>query len=194
MDGIITFPSRPQSLHSWMRRASRSNIPVVCVATDAPNTGRLAVVSIDTLASGSLAADLMGSFLGGKGKVAVTLSSLAITEHAEKHKAFASTLLGLYPQMQLQETIEDHDVESEAYEKSTELFRKHPDLGGIYVTTEASIPVLNAARDAKMLDQITFITTDLFPALVPENPIPSGGGHDLSAAAHARTHGVPRAA
>jgi len=168
VDGIITFPSRPQSLHSWMRRASRSNIPVVCVATDAPNTGRLAVVSIDTLASGSLAADLMGSFLGGKGKVAVTLSSLAITEHAEKHKAFASTLGSLYPQMQLQETIEDHDVESEAYEKSAELFEKHPDLAGIYVTTEASIPVLNAARDAKMLDKITFITTDLFPALVPE--------------------------
>ena len=75
VDGIITFPSRPKSLLSGMRRASRSGIPVVCVATDAPNTGRLAVVSIDTLASGALAADLMGRFLGGKGKVAVTLSS-----------------------------------------------------------------------------------------------------------------------
>jgi len=168
VDGIITFPSRPQALHSCMRRASRNNIPVVCVATDAPNTGRLAVVSIDTLASGSLAADLMGSFLGGKGKVAVTLSSLAITEHAEKHNAFASTLQSLYPQMQLQEAVEDHDIESEAYEKSIDLFRRHPDLTGIYVTTEASIPVLNAARDAKMLDRITFITTDLFPSLVPE--------------------------
>jgi LacI family transcriptional regulator len=168
VDGIITFPSRPQSLQSRMRRASRSGIPVVCVATDAPNTGRLAVVSIDTLASGSLAADLMGSFLGGKGKVAVTLSSLAITEHAEKYKAFASTLRGLYPQMQLQAPVEDHDVESEAYQRSSELFKKHPDLAGVYVTTEASIPVLKAARDAHLLDQITFITTDLFPALVPE--------------------------
>jgi LacI family transcriptional regulator len=168
VDGIITFPSRPQRLLSRMRRASRNSVPVVCVATDAPNTGRLAVVSIDTLASGSLAADLMGSFLGGKGKVAVTLSSLAITEHAEKRKAFASTLHDLYPQMQLQETIEDHDIETEAHEKSMELFKKHPDLAGIYVTTEASIPVLNAARGAHMLDRITFITTDLFPALVPE--------------------------
>jgi LacI family transcriptional regulator, galactose operon repressor len=168
VDGIITYPSRPQSLHSWLRRASRSNIPVVCVATDAPNTGRLAVVSIDTLASGSLAADLMGSFLGGKGKIAVTMSSLAITEHAEKRTAFGSTLLRLYPQMQLQETIEDHDVEAEAYEKSRDLFKRHPDLAGIYVTTEASIPVLHAARDARMLERITFITTDLFPALVPE--------------------------
>jgi LacI family transcriptional regulator len=158
VDGIITFPSRPKSLLSGMRRASRSGIPVVCVATDAPNTGRLAVVSIDTLASGALAADLMGRFLGGKGKVAVTLSSLAITEHAEKHKGFASTLLGLYPEMLLQETIEDHDVESEAYEKSSQLFKQHADLAGVYVTTEASI----------LHGKITFITTDLFPALVPE--------------------------
>jgi len=138
------------------------------VATDAPNTGRLAVVSIDTLASGALAADLMGSFLDGKGNVAVTLSSLAITEHAEKHKAFASTLLSLHPRVQLRETIEDHDVESEAYQKSRDLFERHPDLTGMYVTTEASMPVLNAARDSQMLDKITFITTDLFPALVPE--------------------------
>jgi LacI family transcriptional regulator len=70
--------------------------------------------------------------------------------------------------MQLQEPLEDHDVESECYQKSSELFKKHPDLAGIYVTTEASIPVLNAARDAHVLDKITFITTDLFPALVPE--------------------------
>jgi LacI family transcriptional regulator len=168
VDGIITFPSRPQSLHSWMRRASRNSIPVVCVATDAPHTGRLAVVSIDTLASGSLAADLMGSLLRGNGRVAVTLSALAITEHAEKYKAFETTLRSLYPQMRVEEPIEDHDVESEAYQKCRELFGKHPDLAGIYVTTEASIPVLNAARDAQMLDKMTVITTDLFPALVPE--------------------------
>ena len=168
VDGIITFPSRPQSLQSWMRRASRNSIPVVCVATDAPHTGRLAVVSIDTLASGSLAADLMGSLLRGSGKVAVTLSSLAITEHAEKYKAFETTLRALYPQMRVEEPIEDNDVESEAYQKCRELFNKHPDLAGVYVTTEASIPVLNAARDAQMLDRMTVITTDLFPALVPE--------------------------
>ena len=36
------------------------------------------------------------------------------------------------------------------------------------MTTEASIPVLNAARDAKLLDRLTIITTDLFPDLVPQ--------------------------
>jgi LacI family transcriptional regulator len=168
VDGIIMFPSRPSDLRRSMRRASRSGTPVVCVATDAPGTGRLAVVSIDTMASGALAADLMGRMLRGKGKMAVTLSDLAITEHAEKVKAFKNTLQTFYPEMQMQDPIEDHDIETEAYDKCKALFHAHPDLAGIYVTTEASIPALNAARDTGILDKLIVITTDMFPALVKE--------------------------
>jgi len=166
VNGIITFPSRPQQMRTWMRRAMRAQIPVVCVATDAPSTGRLAVVSIDTMVSGSLAGDLIGRLAGGKGTVAVTLSDLAITEHAEKREAFEATLKRYYPGMSLIETVEEHDIESEAYDKSLRLFKTHPDLAGIYITTEASIPVLEAARDANILERLVIITTDLFPALV----------------------------
>jgi LacI family transcriptional regulator len=167
-DGIILFPSRPRSLRTWMRRAWRSKIPVVCVSTDAPDTSRLAVVSVDTMASGSLAADLMGRFLNRKGKVAVTLSALAITEHTEKLAAFQKTLKSLHSEISLLDPIEDHDVESEAYDKCRKLFAAHPDLAGIYVTTEASMPVVEAAKDAQVLDRLTIITTDLFPALISQ--------------------------
>lgn len=167
-DGIILFPSRPHSLYSRMQQASCTNIPIVCVVADAPNLDKVAVVSVDAFASGALAADLMGSFVTGTGKVAVTLSSLTITEHAEKYRAFANTLQSLHPRLQLLATIEDHDIESEAYAKSRELFIRHPDLAGVYVTTEASAPVLKAARDLQMLEKMTIITTDLFPALVSE--------------------------
>jgi LacI family transcriptional regulator len=149
-----------------MRRAVKAHIPVVCVATDAPNTGRLAVVSIDTQVSGSLAADLLGRILRGEGKVAVTLSELAINEHAEKSNTFTETVQKLHPGMRIVEIIEDHDIETEAYLKCRALFKSHPDLSGIYVATEASIPVLNAARDAGMLSQLSIITTDLFPELI----------------------------
>jgi LacI family transcriptional regulator len=166
VNGIITFPSRLQQMRVWMRRAVRAEIPVVCVATDAPNTGRLAVVSIDTMVSGSLAADLLGRLLQGKGKVAVTLSDLEIHEHAEKCRTFEETLRKFYPWMQVAERIEEHDIEPEAYDKCRRLFAAHPDLAGIYVTTEASIPVIEAARDAGVLARLAMITTDLFPALV----------------------------
>ena len=166
VNGIITFPSHPQHLRTWMRRAMRAQIPVICVATDAPGTGRLAVVSIDTMGSGSLAADLLGRLLQGKGKVAVTLSDLAITEHAEKCRAFEDTLLNFYPGMSLVGTVEEHDIETEAYDKCKRLFSSHPDLAGIYVSTEASIPVIEAARDAGILPRLSIITTDMFPTLI----------------------------
>jgi len=168
VDGIITFPSRPEALRTSIRRASRARIPVVCVATDAPGSGRLGIVSIDTLASGSIAADLMGRFIGSKeGSVAITVFDMAITEHSEKCAAFESTLRSFYPNLRLLKPVEDHDVEKEAYRKCRKLFEQTPDLVGIYVTTEASVPVLKAACDAKLLDRLTIITTDLFPDLVP---------------------------
>jgi LacI family transcriptional regulator len=169
VDGIITFPSRPQVLRPWIRRASRVRIPVVCVATDAPNSGRLGIVAVDTLASGSIAADLMGRFLGGKeGSIAITVFDMAITEHAEKCAAFENTLRSFYPSLQLLKPVEDHDVETEAYTKCRKLFEKCSNLAGVYVTTEASIPVLRAACDAKVLERLTIITTDLFADLVPQ--------------------------
>ena len=168
VDGIIIFPSSPQTLRAAIRRASRANIPVVCVATDAPQSGRLGMVAIDTLASGSIAADLMGRFLNGKaGSVAVTVFDMDITEHAEKYTAFESTLQNFYPHLETLRPIEDHDIEKEAYRKCRKLFDERADLAGIYVTTEASIPVLKAAEDANLITRLTIITTDLFPDLVP---------------------------
>ena len=168
VDGIIIFPSSPQKLRAAIRRATRANIPVVCVATDAPQSGRLGVVGIDTLASGSIAADLMGRFLNGKeGSIALTVFDMDITEHSEQYSAFQATLETFYPNLQTLKPVEDHDIEKEAYRKCRRLFEERSDLAGVYVTTEASIPVLKAAQDAKLLDRLTIITTDLFPDLVP---------------------------
>ena len=169
VDGIITFPSHPDTFRPWIKRASRARIPVVCAVTDAPDSGRLGIVAIDTLASGSIAADLMGRFLAGQeGTVATTLFDKAITEHAEKSAAFERTLRSLYPNLRLLSPVEDHGMEAEAYSKCRALFEDHSDLRGVYVTTEDSIPVLKAAHDAKILNRLTIITTDLFPDLVPQ--------------------------
>lgn len=168
-DGIIIFPSDPEGLRPWIQRASRAGIPVVCVATDAPNSGRRGIVAIDTLVSGSMAADLMGRFVGDRqGAVAITVFNMAIMEHAEKYIAFRRTLRSFYPNLQVLNPVEDNGVEAEAYRKARKLFKECPSLVGVYVTTEASLPVLKAASDAKLLPGLTIITADLFPDLVPQ--------------------------
>lgn len=168
VDGIIIFPGDREALRPWIRRASRAGIPVVCVATDAPDSGRQGIVAIDTEVSGSIAADLMGRFLAGReGAIAITVFDMAITEHAEKYSAFATTVRSLYPNLEVLTPIEDHGTEEEALRQCCKLFEECRNVVGVYVTTEASIPVLKAAREAKLLPGLTIITTDLFPDLVP---------------------------
>ena len=168
VDGIVAYPSDPTGLKPLMRRAARENIPVVFVATDAPDTGRLAVVSIDTAASGSLAADMMARILQGRGKVAVTLFAANVLEHAEKYRAFQRTMEKLYPGIKVLPPVEDQGEDSISYKAFRKVLTDHHDLAGVYVTTEESLPVIRAARDMKRLDKLTMVTTDLFTDLVNE--------------------------
>jgi LacI family transcriptional regulator len=168
-NGIVIFPSSARALRPLMKRAARAGVPVVCVTTDAPESDRKAIVAIDTLASGSIAADLMGRFVGGReGSIAITVAEMAISEHAEKYAAFESTLRSFYPKLRVLKPIEDHGTDAEALRNFGRVLQECPDLIGVYVTTEASIPVLRAAREAGALAGLTVITTDLFADLVPQ--------------------------
>ncbi len=168
VNGIIIATGRPQDLRLSILKASRARIPVVSVVTDAPGTARLAVVSIDSPASGALAGELLSRLLQGKGKIAVITGDLAIMDHAEKYSSFRGSVNDSFPAIQVLEAVQNHEDEAEAYETGRTLLREHPDLNGLYISTANSSPVLQALRDVGRLnDHMTVITTDLFPALIP---------------------------
>ncbi|MGA7913782.1 MAG: LacI family DNA-binding transcriptional regulator [Candidatus Acidiferrales bacterium] len=168
VNGIIIATGRPQDLRLSILKAARAQIPVVSVVTDAPGTARLAVVSIDSPASGALAGELLSRLLQGKGNVAVVTGDLAIMDHAEKFNSFRASVNDFAPDMRVLEAVQNHEDETEAYETCRTLLREHPDLNGLYISTANSSPVLEALKDVGRLnDHLTVITTDLFPALIP---------------------------
>ena len=46
-NGIIVAPGDPADFKPWIHKAARKNVPVVCVATDAPESERLTTISSD---------------------------------------------------------------------------------------------------------------------------------------------------
>lgn len=168
VDGMIAYPSRPAMLRPLMRRAARQNVPVVFVGTDAQATGRLSVVSVDAQASGSLAADLIGRIVGGRGELGVTIRDAGINEHAEKVHAFEQTIGSHYPAMRVHTPVEDHGQSNLVYEQCRKLLAGNPSLVGLYVTNGLSLPVIQAAKDLGRIADLTIVTTDLFPALADQ--------------------------
>lgn len=163
--GLIVAPGMPGALKPLIRKASRARIPVVCVNTDAPGSGRLATVSMDPVLSGSTVAELIGRFSHRRGKVALITGSMETTVHRRQVEAFSSTVAELFPDMQVAAILEAHDLEEEAYREILATVRPEDGISAVYVTTANSLGVLRGLGDLGLLGTITVVTTDLFPQL-----------------------------
>jgi LacI family transcriptional regulator len=166
-DGVIITPGDPARIDPIIRRLAQQGTAVVCVASDAPRTDRLAGISIDASTSGGIAAELLGKTLKERGTVAILTGQLGTQDHAEKLRGFAATLATFAPHLSLLPAIESHEHPDEAYQTTLVLLSRKPSPAGIYISTANSLPVLRALEEQKLLGKIELITTDLFPELVP---------------------------
>jgi LacI family transcriptional regulator len=165
--GIILAPGHPAQLRPWIHRAAEKQIPVVCVATDAPETERLTVVSADPFASGAIAGELLARLLPHKSAVAVITGDLSTADHSEKLRGFERSLSLYGGPQKVCAVIETHDKERIAYRCAKELLEREPALRAIYVNTANSMGVIRAAEETDPDQRVLLITTDLFPEIVP---------------------------
>jgi LacI family transcriptional regulator len=165
--GIIVTPGHPADLKPWIRKAARAHIPVVCVATDAPGTERLAAISADAFTSGGMVAELLTGFTHGPASVLIVTGDLSVVDHAEKVDGFRSFIEKANSPLKVASVVEAHDDPERARELTREFIAARPSVGAVYVSTANSIPVVDVLQEAGRLGRIPVITTDLFPALAP---------------------------
>jgi len=166
-DGVILAPSSLSKIGPLIRKATMRNIPVVCVATDAPGTERLTTISADPFTSGAIVAELLTRVRKGAGETAILTGDLATFDHSEKVRGFRSMLADLGSALSLIEVVETHDDYPEAYRQTCQLLERHPAVSGIYVSTANSLAVIEALQEKGRLGNVTIVVTDLFPELLP---------------------------
>jgi LacI family transcriptional regulator len=164
-DGIILAPGNSVEFSAIAREAAQREKPLVYVATDPVRAPRLSSIAVESAISGGIAAELLGQILPGRRKVAVITGSLRIQDHAEKLRGFAASLATLSPHLSLLPAVESHESPRDAHKAALSLIRKHPDLGGIYINTANSPPVMQALQESDKLGNIRVIATDFFPEM-----------------------------
>lgn len=163
INGLIIVPADAIAVRPLIRKAARSNIPVVCVASDAPGTERLTCVSACSSTSGAMAGELLCRVHAGSA-LAIVTGSLATEDHAHKVEGFRAAIAEFNPSAKIVDVIEAHDDPATAYRKTTELLQRE-EVSGIYVSTANSMPVLQAIESAGRGGCISIVTTDLYPEL-----------------------------
>src|ERR1035438_4696987 len=166
-DGILVAPGNPRHIEPALRTLARQGVAIVCVASDAPHSERLASVTADALTSGAIAAELFSRTIQRTGQLATITGELTTLDHAEKLRGFAANLAVFAPHLSLLPAIESHEQPKVAYRQAAALLSRKPYPLGIYISTANSIPVLRALEEKKLLGEIQVIATDLFIELVP---------------------------
>lgn len=166
-DGIIFTPGNPRKLDPVIRRLTAQGTAMLCVASDAPASGRIGLVSSHAYSSGAIAAELLALKLPRKTHVATITGELTTLDHAEKLRGFAATLAMLAPQLSLLPAVESHERPKEAYRQTIALLHGETKPQGLYISTANSIAVLQAIEEEGLLGKIQVVTTDLFQELVP---------------------------
>jgi LacI family transcriptional regulator len=166
-DGILFTPGRPRELASTIRRIVGQGTPMLCVASDAPDSGRIASVTVDAYTSGALAAELLSHKLQTPSRVATITGELATFDHSEKLRGFAASLAILAPHLTLLPVVESHESPEDAYRQTIALLRSKARPEALYISTANSLPVLRALEEQKLLGRVQVVTTDLFHELVP---------------------------
>lgn len=166
-DGVIFTPGDPEKAEPVINRLCRSGTAMVCVASDAPHSDRMTAVSVDAHVSGALAAELLGRTMHRPAAVAMITGELHVLDHAEKLRGFAANLALLAPHLSLLPVVESHESAQEALRQTRNLLRRHPEVGGIYVSTANSLPVLRVLEEQQLLGKVQVLCTDLFPELIP---------------------------
>jgi LacI family transcriptional regulator len=166
-DGILVAPGNPRRIEPALRRLAERGVPIVCVSSDAPHSGRLASVSVDALTSGAIAAELFSRVISKTGPLATLTGELTTLDHAEKLRGFAANLAVFAPRLSLLPAMESREKGKIAYRQAIELLSRKPRPLGIYLSTANSIPVLRAMEEKHLFGEIQVIATDLFPELVP---------------------------
>lgn len=166
-DGIIFTPGNPRKLDPVIHSLTVHGTAMLCVASDAPGSDRIGLVSAHAYTSGALAAELLAHKLYRKTNVATITGELTTLDHAEKLRGFAATLAMIAPHLSLLPAVESHERPKEAYRQTLTLLHGDSKPQGLYISTANSIPVLQALEEEGMLGKIQVVTTDLFQELVP---------------------------
>lgn len=146
-----------------MRELSVSGVPIVTLVSDILHVPRAGYVGIDNRAAGRLAGYLLGRFLGNgtKRKIALFAGSLSYRGHEEREMGFRHVITEEFPDLDVVELREVRDDRQRAYEEAVSLFKRHPDLSGIYNIGAGNTGIGQALQEAGIASSVIFVGHEL---------------------------------
>ena len=162
VDGIVLAPLDDKALCGPVAEAVAEGIPVVIIDSGLESDKMASFVATDNFKGGCLAAERLGTLLGGKGKVVMLRYQEGSASTMERERGFMETLPEAYPDIEIVSSNQYAGATTEsAMQRAENILIQHPGIDGIFCPNESStFGMLRALQSAGLAGKVKFVGFD----------------------------------
>lgn len=161
-DGLLLVARDHPAINHAVRDVVARGVPVICVTSDLPASGRTAYVGSDQYASGATAGWFCGRFLpqGQEGRV-LFVCSVPFRCHQDREQGFRQVMRSQFPWLGIEEKVSSDESIEVIYEATRRYIAKHGAPAAIYNVSGANLGVGRALEDEGLAGKTVFIGHEL---------------------------------
>jgi LacI family transcriptional regulator len=192
-EALVIVAREDLVINRAIRNVAARKVPVVCLTTDLPASGRHAYVGSDPTSAGSTAAYLMGQAVGNRDGKILLVYSAPYRVQEEREMGFRRILRSEYPKLTVDERVNSNDDSEYVYQNVVRYIEEHGEPAGIYNVAGGNIGIGKAIQQFSLAGKTVFIGHELNPnsrQLLESGIMNFVIGHDVLSEVEAAAHHV----
>jgi ribose transport system substrate-binding protein len=168
VDGIVLAPLDDRALVPVLKDAKARNIPVVIIDSGVEWNDYVSFVATDNAKAGGLAAERLGTVLGGKGKVVMMRYLEGSASTMARESGFLATLAEKFPAIEIISSNQYGGATTEmSFATAEKLLSTYKNVDGLFCPNESTtFGMLRALDDAGKAGKVRFVGFDASVKLV----------------------------
>jgi LacI family transcriptional regulator len=160
-DGLVIVAREDLMINRALRNISARRVPIVCLTTDLPNSGRLTYVGSDQVSAGATAAYLMGRTVGERSGKILLVYSASYRVQEERELGFRRVLRTEFALLDVDERVNSADNSELVYRNVRRYIEEHGAPAGIYNVAAGNIGIGRALEAEGLGGKTIFIGHEL---------------------------------
>lgn len=138
VDGIALAATERKALVAVLDRASQANIPVTVFDSGVDSENYMSFLATNNYEGGQLAGRTLGRLLNGNGKVGVVLHAPGSGSTMDRERGFEDAIKAEFPGIRIVAQQFGQSDRSKAMAAMENILTAHPDLDGVFASSEPS--------------------------------------------------------
>jgi LacI family transcriptional regulator len=161
VDGLVVVAREDLIINRAIRNVVARKVPIVCLTTDLPSSGRSAYVGSDQASAGSTAAYLMGQMAGDRGGKILLVYSAPYRAQEERELGFRRVLRASFAHLDIHDRVNSNDDSEHSYRNVMKYIEEHGAPIGVYNTVGGNIGIGKALGEHGLVGKVVFIGHEL---------------------------------